>query len=46
MPFVRFGEMITADERELSTADGIWDVEAKQLEYCKKLEKSISRFAK
>ena len=28
MPFVRIGEIITADERELSPADGIWDVEA------------------
>ena len=47
MPFVRIGEIITADERELSPADGIWDVEAKQLEFYKKDEKkSISRFAK
>ena len=40
MPFVRFGEIGDADERELSAADGIWDVKAKQLEYCKKREKS------
>ena len=40
MPFVRFGEIGSADERELSAADGIWDVEAKQLEYCKKKEQS------
>ena len=39
MPLVRFGESICVDERELLPADGIWDVEAKQLEYCKKLEK-------
>ena len=40
MPFVRIGEIITADERELSPADGIWDVEAKQLEFYKKDEKN------
>ena len=32
---MRFGE-ICADERELLPADGIWDVEAKQLKYFKK----------
>ena len=32
MPFVKFGETISADERKLSPADGIWDVEAKQLD--------------
>ena len=36
MPMVRFGESICVDERELLLADGIWDVEAKQLEYFKK----------
>ena len=40
MPFVRIGEIITADERELSPADGIWDVEAKQLEFFKRDEKN------
>ena len=35
MPLVKFGE-ICADERELLPADGIWDVEAKQLQYFKK----------
>ena len=35
MPLMRFGE-ICADERELLPADGIWDVEAKQLKYFKK----------
>ena len=40
MPFVRFGEIGSADERELSAADGIWDVKAKRHEYCKKREKS------
>jgi hypothetical protein len=39
MPFVRCGEIITADERKQSSADGIWDVEAKQHEFFKKLEK-------
>ena len=39
MPFVRCGEIITADERKQSPADGIWDVEAKQHEFFKKLEK-------
>ena len=33
---VGFGESICVDERELLPADGIWDVEAKQLEYFKK----------
>ena len=33
MPFVKFGKFFTADERELSPPDGIWDVQAKQLEY-------------
>ena len=32
MPFVKFGETISADERKLSPADGIWDIEAKQLD--------------
>ena len=32
MPFVTFGETISADERKLSPADGIWDIEAKQLD--------------
>ena len=32
MPFVRFGETISADERKLSPANGIWDIEAKQLD--------------
>ena len=36
MPLMRFGESICVDERELLLADGIWDVEAKQLEYFKK----------
>ena len=36
MPLMRFGE-ISADERELLPADGIWDVEAKQLKYFKKI---------
>ena len=35
MPLVKFGE-ICADERELLPADGIWDVEAEQLQYFKK----------
>ena len=35
MPLVKFGE-VCADERELLPADGIWDVEAKQLQYFKK----------
>ena len=39
MPFVRFGEIGSADERELSAADGIWDVEAKQHEYFKTFTK-------
>ena len=30
---VRFNDTITADEKELCPADGIWDVEAKQLEF-------------
>jgi hypothetical protein len=38
MPYVKFGEIITADERKLSSADGIWDVEVKQLQYFRKLE--------
>ena len=33
MPFVRFNDRITADEKELCPTDGIWDVEAKQLEF-------------
>jgi hypothetical protein len=33
MPLVRFDESICADERKLLPADGIWDVEAKQLKY-------------
>ena len=39
MPLVRFGESFCVDERELLLADGIWDVEAKQLEYLKKFGK-------
>ena len=39
MPFVKFDEIITADERKLLSVDGIWDVEVKQLQYFKKLEK-------
>ena len=39
MPMVKFGESICVDERELLLADGIWDVEAKQLEYFKKFGK-------
>ena len=39
MPLVRFGGSICADERELLPADGIWDAEAKQLEYFKKFSK-------
>ena len=35
MPMVKFGESICVDERELLLADGIWDVEAKQLEIWK-----------
>jgi hypothetical protein len=35
MPIVKFGESICVDERELLLADGIWDVEAKQLEIWK-----------
>ena len=38
-PLVRFGQKICADERKLSPADGIRDVEAKQLEYFRKFEK-------
>ena len=38
-PLVRLGETIWVDERELSPADGIWDVEAKQLENFRKFEK-------
>ena len=37
MPLVRFDGLICADERDLLPADGIWDVEAKQLEYFKKM---------
>ena len=33
MPLVKFDEIITADERELLPADGIWDVEAKHLHF-------------
>ena len=33
MPLVRFDESICADERKLLPADGIWDVEVKQLKY-------------
>ena len=36
---MRFGETIFVDERELSPADGIWDVEVKQLEYFRKFVK-------
>ena len=36
MSLVGFGESICVDERELLLADGIWDVEAKRLEYFKK----------
>ena len=36
---LRFGESICVDERELSPADGIWDVEVKQLGYFEKLAK-------
>ena len=32
MPFVTFGASICADERELLPAEGIWDIEAKQLD--------------
>jgi hypothetical protein len=32
MPFVKFGETISVDERKLSPTDGIWDIEAKQLD--------------
>ena len=39
MPLVKFGGSICADERELLPADGIWDVESKQLEYFKRLSK-------
>jgi hypothetical protein len=39
MPLVRFDELICADERKLLLADGIWDVEAKQLKYFKKFSK-------
>ena len=39
MPLVRFGESICVDERELLHADGIWDIEAKQIEYFKKFGK-------
>ena len=39
MPLVRFGESICVVERELLPADGIWDVEAKQIEYFKKFAK-------
>ena len=39
MPLVRFGELVSADERKLLPADGIWDVEAKQLKYFKKFSK-------
>ena len=45
MPFVRIGEIITADERKLLPADGIWDVETEQLEFFM-WKKSISRFGK
>ena len=36
MPLVRFDESVCPDERKLLPADGIWDVEAKQLEYFEK----------
>ena len=36
---LRFGESICVDERELSPADGIWDVEVKQLGYFEKFAK-------
>ena len=39
MPLVRFGESICVVERKLLPADGIWDVEAKQIEYFKKFAK-------
>ena len=39
IPLVRLWETFWVDERELSPADGIWDVEAKQLEYFRKFEK-------
>ena len=39
MPLVRFGASICVVERELSPAYGIWDVEAKQIEYFKKFAK-------
>ena len=39
LPLVRFGESICVVERELLPADGIWDVEAKQIEYFKKFAK-------
>jgi hypothetical protein len=42
MPFVRIGELITADERELLPADGIWDVETEQLEKFQDLPKDWS----
>ena len=38
-PLVRLGQTICVDERKLSPTDGIWDVEAKQLEYFRKFEK-------
>ena len=36
---LRFGESICVDERELSPADGIWDVKVKQLGYFEKSKK-------
>ena len=39
LPLVRLGETICVDERKLSPADGIWNVEAKQFEYFRKSEK-------
>ena len=33
MPLVKFDEIITADERELLPADGIWDVKVKHLNF-------------
>ena len=39
MPLVRLDESICVVERELLPADGIWDVEAKQIEYFKKFAK-------
>ena len=39
IPLVDFGEPVCVDERELSPADGIWDVETEKLEYFRKFAK-------